>query len=206
MLSTDDRVSFGDCTFAVWKNVYRPAEDSFLFAENLKVAENSVVLDVGTGCGILGIIAAASSARVVATDINPIAVRCAKQNAQTNKVTPRMGFLQADLFAPIARKMKFDLVLFNAPYLPSEPGEDDSWLAKAWAGGVSGRQIIDRFIRGVPQVLRRGARVLLMQSTLSGVQETFERLHVEGLKGRILAKQDLPFFETIMLVEARWEG
>ena len=82
MHSGSKRVFFGDYVFLVDENVYEPAEDSFLFAENLDVKEGERVLDVGTGCGILGIIAAKKAGEVVAVDVNPYAVRCAKENAR----------------------------------------------------------------------------------------------------------------------------
>jgi release factor glutamine methyltransferase len=74
------RVYFGDYVFNVWENVYEPAEDSFLFAENFKVQEAEAVLDLGTGCGILGILAAEKASAVVAVDVNPFAVRCAGED------------------------------------------------------------------------------------------------------------------------------
>ncbi|MBS7632858.1 methyltransferase, partial [Candidatus Bathyarchaeota archaeon] len=60
------RVLFGDFVFFVDENVYEPAEDSFLFAEKLAVGEGSRVLDMGTGCGILGVVAAGKAGEVVA--------------------------------------------------------------------------------------------------------------------------------------------
>ena len=80
------RVHFGNYVFNVWENVYEPAEDSFLFAENLDVEKGAQVLDVGTGCGMLGILAAEKAGNVVAVDLNPYAVRCAKENAALNNV------------------------------------------------------------------------------------------------------------------------
>ncbi|MDI6690428.1 MAG: methyltransferase, partial [Candidatus Bathyarchaeota archaeon] len=47
------KVFFADYVFYVSENVYEPAEDSFLFAENLMVRERDFVLDMGIGCGIL---------------------------------------------------------------------------------------------------------------------------------------------------------
>src|SRR4030067_1422533 len=75
------RVFFGDYVFVVDENVYEPAEDSFLFAENLNVKEGEQVLDMGTGCGILGIIAARDAVSVLALDVSPYAVRCSRKNA-----------------------------------------------------------------------------------------------------------------------------
>lgn len=78
------RVYFGDYVFDVWENVYEPAEDSFLFAENLNLQGAETVLDVGTGCGILGILAAEKARVVLSVDLNPYAIRCAKKNAKLN--------------------------------------------------------------------------------------------------------------------------
>ena len=202
MLYPIKRVFFADYIFDVWENVYEPAEDSFLFAENLAVRRGDAVLDVGAGCGILGIVAADKASKVVAVDVNPYAVRCAKANAKLNRVIDKMFFVQGALFAPIRTAERFDLILFNAPYLPAEAKEDDSWLGCAWAGGASGRQVIDRFICEAPQHLKQAGRIFLMQSTLSGVDETLREFRDNCLKASVVAERDLPFFETIVLVKA----
>jgi release factor glutamine methyltransferase len=202
MLSPSKKVFFAGYVFRINENVYEPAEDSFLFAENLAVKKGELVLDMGTGCAILSIIAADKAAKVVAVDINPYAVRCAKGNAKLNGVADKMFFVQGDLFTPIKTEEKFDLILFNAPYLPSKPSEAKSWLGRAWAGGVTGRQVIDRFICEAPKYLKETGRILLMQSTLSDVDETLRRFEKNGLKTGIVAKHALPFFEEIVLVKA----
>jgi release factor glutamine methyltransferase len=202
MPSPSKKVYFRDYFFHVYENVYEPAEDSFLFAENLAVKKDEVVLDMGTGCGILGIIVADKAAKVVVVDVNPYAVRCAKENAKLNGVLEKICFVQGDLFTPIRSERKFDSILFNAPYLPSKPSEDKSWLGRAWAGGASGRQVIDRFICEAPEYLKENGYILLMQSTLSDINETLRRFRKSGLRTSIAAKGVLPFFETIVLVKA----
>jgi release factor glutamine methyltransferase len=197
------RVYFGDYVFNVWENVYEPAEDSFLFAENLNVQEAQAVLDMGTGCGILSILAAKTASVVVAVDVNPYAVRCAKENAKLNNVQNRIYYVQGDLFTPLSESSKFDVILFNAPYLPADEGEADSWIGRAWAGGATGRQVIDRFIAKAPNHLKQTGQVLLMQSTLANVDETLRKFAECHLNARVVAERTLPFFETIKLIEAK---
>jgi release factor glutamine methyltransferase len=111
MKSSRKKLFFNDHAFYVSKDVYEPAEDTFLLAENLSVRENDVVLDIGTGCGIFGILAAKKAKQVVATDLNPYAVDCAKMNARLNKVADKIELLVGDLFQPIKQSEHFSLIL-----------------------------------------------------------------------------------------------
>jgi release factor glutamine methyltransferase len=196
------RATFGKYTFDVSENVYEPAEDSFLFAENLDIEKGAQVLDVGTGCGILAILAAEKAASVVAVDLNPYAIRCAKKNSVLNSLRSKMAFVQAGLLTAFNEYAKFDLILFNAPYLPSDKGEQDSWMVRSWAGGVNGRQVIDQFISQAPSHLKACGRILLMQSTLANAEETIRKFEEYNLKASIRAERKLPFFETLTLIEA----
>jgi release factor glutamine methyltransferase len=196
------RVHFDDFVFNVYEEVYEPAEDTFLFTENLDVKEGERVLDVGTGCGLLGILAAKKACNVVAVDLNPFAIRCAKENSDLNGVRRKMDFVQASLLTALNQNFTFDLILFNAPYLPSEKNETESWIGRAWAGGANGREVVDRFICEIPAHLKPNGRALLMQSTLTGVEETLRGFRAIGLKACIKAERKLPFFETLTLLQA----
>lgn len=197
------RVHFEDQPFDICNDVYEPAEDTFLFAENLCVKKGEDVLDLGTGCGILGVLAARKANFVLAVDLNPHAIRCAKQNSVLNNANNNMAFVQTDLFSALNDRTAFDLVLFNAPYLPSEDHEDTSWIKQAWAGGLNGRQVVDRFINQVSLHLKPEGRVLLMQSTLTGVKETLKKFGSQHILARVKAEKKLPFFETLTLIEAK---
>ena len=198
------RVHFDNYVFNIYEEVYDPAEDSFLFAENFEAKEGEQVLDLGTGCGLLAILAAKKAERVV--DFNPFAILCAKENSVLNGLRSKIDFVQASLFTALNLGATFDLILFNAPYLPSEEGEAESWIGRAWAGGANGREVVDQFIFEAPSHLKLHGRVLLMQSTLTGVEETIRKFIKQGLKAHVKAKQKLPFFETLTLIEAMVEA
>jgi len=193
---------FGDHVFLVDEHVYEPAEDTFLIAEKMRVKEDDTVLDMGTGCGILAVLAAEKAKSVLAVDVNPYALQCAVKNAENNGVKERIEFRRGDLFQPIKQNERFSLILFNAPYLPSEPDEEKSWIGKAWAGGPNGRKILDRFVMDAPKFLAAGGRIQLVQSSLSDVNRTIEMFGELDLRAMVVAQVKVAF-ESIVLVEAK---
>ncbi|MBS7623099.1 methyltransferase [Candidatus Bathyarchaeota archaeon] len=177
--------------------VYEPAEDTFLLADNLDVREKDAVLEVGVGSGYVSLIAAEKAETVVGIDINPHAVRLAKSNAKLNGIR-NVDFIVGDLFSPLSGR--FDLVVMNPPYLPEEKVHT-GYLERSWNGGGDGRAVTDRFIDEVDHYLKRGGRVEIVQSSISGCDETIRRLCESGFKTRIVAECRL-FFERIVLIKA----
>ncbi|QYZ80377.1 methyltransferase domain-containing protein [Methanofollis formosanus] len=144
--------------------VYQPAEDTFLLrdAALAEVRSDDRVLEVGCGSGTVIAALRERAAAVVATDINPHAVRAGREQG--------VETVRTDLFAGL--RGPFDLVLFNPPYLPTLPEERiDDWLEYALDGGPTGRATIERFAEEVGRVLAPFGRVLLLVSSLTGVDE-----------------------------------
>jgi len=196
------KVYFKDYVFMVDEHVYEPAEDTFLLAEKMTVTEDDSVLDTGTGCGILAVLAAEKAKSVVAVDINPYAIECAIKNAEMNGAREKIEFRHGDLFQPIKPNEHFNLILFNAPYLPSEPDEEKSWVGKAWAGGSNGRKVIDRFVMDAPNFLAAGGKIQLVQSSLSDVNRTIKMFSERNLRAMVVAQVKVAF-ERIVLVEVK---
>ncbi len=190
-----------DYQFTVLPQVYEPADDTFLIADNLNTPEGATLLDLGTGCGILAILAAEKATHVVATDINPYAVICAQRNVKHNHLAHKIEVRQGNLFYPLHPNETFDQIVFNPPYIPDIPSRPIGWLDKAWNGGPSGRIWINPFLTQASRYLRKGGILLIIQSSLSGYEETIQKLKRDNYCVRILAKQKL-FFETIVLIQA----
>jgi SAM-dependent methyltransferase len=85
---------------------------------NLTVRRHArAALDVGTGCGVLALLAARHADRVVATDTNERALNLATFNAQLNGVE-HVEWRLGSLFEPVAG-CRFDLIVCNPPYVIS---------------------------------------------------------------------------------------
>ncbi|WP_148882854.1 HemK2/MTQ2 family protein methyltransferase [Thermococcus aciditolerans] len=179
--------------------VYEPAEDTFLLAENLAVREGERALDVGTGTGLIALLMARKARSVLGVDINPLAVELARENAALNGIK-NVEFRLSDLFENV--EGRFDVVTFNAPYLPGEPEEP---IDLALVGGEGGREVLDRFIQEVRDYLKPGGTVQIVQSSITGVEETLRRLEKAGLRGKIAARVHV-FFEDIVLINATTQG
>jgi ribosomal protein L11 methyltransferase len=119
------------------------------------------VLDVGTGTGVLAIAGARTGARrAVGTDVDPISVRIARENAKVNRT--RVGFVEAhDLTAPLVRAgAPYDLVFANILARPL------AQLAQPIKGVAAkgGRVILSGLLRGqaryvLAAYLARGLRL-----------------------------------------------
>ena len=182
------------------ENVYIPAEDSYLLAENLEIKNGQSVLEIGTGTGIVAMYASKLTDKVTATDINFDAITLAESNFKANNID-NIELLFGNLFEPVKNR-KFDVILFNTPYLPTEEGEVlEDTINYAFDGGLNGRKVIDLFLNEVGNHLNDGGIVQLIQSSFSDNDETLNMLDELGFIAEI-AKKEHYFFEDIVLINA----
>jgi methyltransferase family protein len=106
-------------------------------------------LDLCTGSGVHALLASAHTEQVLAVDINPRAVSCARFNAQALGIT-NLEVALGDLFEP-AHGRSFDLITANPPFVPSPL---DDLLFRD--GGRSGEDIQKRIVSGLPNHLSPG--------------------------------------------------
>ena len=181
-------------------NVYIPAEDSYLLADNLEIKQGQSVLEIGTGSGIVAMYASRLTDNITVTDINFDACELARKNFEDNGIE-NIEILFGNLFEPVKNR-KFDVILFNTPYLPTEEDEVlDDTINYAFDGGLNGRKVIDLFLNEVGNHLNDNVIVQIIQSSLSGNEETLEKLDQLGFVSEIAAKEHF-FFEDITLINA----
>jgi len=152
----------GDCPLLVMPGVLNPrlTRSGGFFASQLStglVSRGSEVLDMGTGSGVCAIVAAHQARRVVAVDINPAAVRCARINALLNHLEDRIEVTHGDLFAPVQGR-RFDIVLFNPPFVHGTPSNDAD---RAWRS----TDVAERFAEGLTGHLTPTGFALVVLST-----------------------------------------
>jgi release factor glutamine methyltransferase len=179
--------------------VYEPAEDSFLLADAaLEEAELGMyVLEIGAGSGFVSAVIGTNvkGIRVFATEINPHAARCAKANG--------VEVIRTDLFRglkPGSSKASFDLILFNPPYLPtSEEEKVPGWLNYAFDGGASGRETLDRFLDEVRNYLKPGGKILVLISSITGLEAVIEKTEKLGFEVDVVRRKKISFEELIVV-------
>ena len=143
-------------------------DEALLLACLLGDVEGRRVVDVGTGSGILALVAASRGAFAVGIDVNRLALACAKSNAMTNRLEHRVAWCEGDLLEPV-RTASFDMVVADPPFLPTPPG---TRLFLSSDGGPFGVAAIERLVPRARSVLRPGGRMLLLALALGNEKTT----------------------------------
>jgi release factor glutamine methyltransferase len=174
--------------------VFRPRSDSRLLAGVVAEATpyGGRVLDLCTGSGIVALSAAlAGAGEVVAVDLSRRCVATAGLNARLNGL--RIDGRRGDLYGPV-RGEQFDVITANPPYLPGthpdKLGAQDP--ARAWEGGPDGRVLLDRIIDGAGAHLLPGGLLLVVHSSVCGVEGSLDRMARAGLRADVVHRQRGP--------------
>ena len=138
-------------TLTVPNGCFPLSSDSMALADFVKLPRAASILDLGAGCGTLGILLAASSAdcQITALEVDPLAARAARANAINNCIEDRMDIVCADLrsVSSFLKPGSFSCCVSNPPYFSSGPASqrnpqarredlcspEDLMQAAAWA-------------------------------------------------------------------------
>jgi len=129
--------------------VHEPDPFAPVLARAIRVLPGVSALDLGCGAGFYALdLARRGASPVVATDLDPAAVRATRANAR--RLGLRLETAEGDLFAPV-RGRRFDVIVANLPQCPSTTP-----LPLARWGGPDGLRHLRRLARGAPRHLASG--------------------------------------------------
>ncbi|MFQ5628788.1 MAG: methyltransferase [bacterium] len=125
--------------------------------------QNKHVLDVGTGSGIIGVFAAKKGAKVLAVDVNPLAVQLARENAILHGVEDKMQALEGDLFSKVLPVQRLDYIIINPVVCLSKL---ESFTQSA-TNEVNNSDTIARFLEQAQAFLaEKGKMILIFNSEM----------------------------------------
>jgi len=172
--------------------IYGAREDSYFLSDILRKKilrliyknPNLKVLEIGVGSGIqLEKLREIGVKNLFGVDINLDAVNfCRKKGFKV---------FESDLFSDI--KEKFNIIIFNPPYLPRDKHEDeDSSLTTS--GGRTGGELINKFLTQAKKHLDREGKIFLLVSSFT------KGINWKNYKKKLVGKRKL-FFETLEVWE-----
>jgi release factor glutamine methyltransferase len=171
--------------------VYPEREDTLLLLPFARVRAGTTLAEVGAGAGRASLAAARCGARVVATDLNPTALRGLRAEARAEGLD--VETVRTDLLSGLGR---FARVLANPPYLPTRPEErdPDRWTNLALDGGRDGCRVLARLVDGLTGHLAPGASAFVVVSSLQDPRSRaaiLARWEARGGRQEVVASRDL---------------
>jgi len=167
--------------------IYEPLDDTYLLCETIEKKierKNLKILEMGFGSGyILEFLHNRGFKNLIGADINGVAVKNLKKKG--------FNAVKSNLFSDIHGK--FDLIVFNPPYLPHDKDEDNE-SSIITTGGKHGSEIINRFLRDAKNHLTEKGKIFLLISSLT------KGIDCGGYNKNILSEKKL-FFEKLEVWE-----
>lgn len=170
--------------------MYLPSDDTFLLAESVKCYKGKSALEIGVGSGTILKVLHENYKIVAGTDLDIGSLLYCKENLSND-------LMLACCDAASAFRYRFDLIVFNPPYLPVEDNEEKD---SAIHGGPCGIETTLHFINSAISLLGDGGKMLIITSNLSYNTKLGKLILQNKLKSREIRESKL-FFETLTVLE-----
>lgn len=142
---------------------------------------------MGSGSGILAETCSEfiSKKNIICVDIQYDCVKSLREK----------GFpsIKSNLFREVPRDNSYDLILFNAPYLPEDEREDKQSRIET-TGGKRGDEISLRFLRSAKKFLKTNGKIFLLISSLTPMER------IEKFNPKIVLREKI-FMEELLILE-----
>lgn len=177
-------------------SIYQPSDDSYLLTNVLKqkipglVKKNSKLrfLEIGVGSGF-------QLETLFSLDVKKNNILGSDINSEAVEHCNKLGFrtIRSDLFENINEK--FDVIIFNPPYLPNDEKEPVK-SKEATTSGKKGNEIIIKFLKQAKKHLSENGKIFLVTSSISA-NVNFGKL---GYGAKVVQSKKI-FFEEISVWE-----
>jgi release factor glutamine methyltransferase len=159
-------VEFAGLRLEVDPGVFIPRPQTEALAEQSAALRPAVALDLFAGCGAIACVVKARNpgARVVAAELDVVALACARRNAARFGV--EIVAADVDDGVPVELEGRVDVLTANVPYVPTRElpyVPHDGEPAAALDGGDDGLDWVRRVIAIAPRWLRPGGVLLYEQ-------------------------------------------
>lgn len=177
-------------------NVWCPSIDTIVYAKVLrklfKKRKNfKKVIEIGCGSGFLSKYALekAKIKKILINDINPYAVKCAKDNIKDR----RAKFYTGDGFKLLEKKKKFDLIICNPPYVPRPKSIEDN--------PYEGVSLLHHMLHRGQDYLKPGGIII---TNFSSLAEKIVFKEKPKMKLTVLEKLEVPLKVNNIMNNKKW--
>ena len=170
-----------------FKNVYEPAEDTFLLIDSItndlinekeknKLLNPIKSIEIGCGNGLVSCcyldILKKEKIKLekhFCIDINKDALNLTEKLIKNYNLNDNVYFIESDLFSSFEKEDKFDIIIFNPPYVTTDEEEYKRALEKkdiyaSWAGGKKGSETVFKFIDQLKYHINENSIIYLLLS------------------------------------------
>lgn len=183
----------GDVSLTVLPEVYAPTSftDTLWFAQQVRdIVGKGSLLEIGTGTGAISVFAALNGAKVVATDINPEAVKNAKLNAEKHRLD--ISVREGNLYESLKSDEKFDFIFWAHPFNNWDEPVNDRLLI---SGMDYQYQALRGYIAGAREHLSESGKLLIGTGDTADLQTISDTAEANGYNLKLLNEITMPLEE-----------